>query len=322
MAPATRRLIIVPQFPVAMRYQEWWHWYLRNEYSRYFQEVIQLGPPTTPLRPEQSEFSVASRAIQHECLQVTEYMYLPLRDDDVLLLCDLSFPGIFAHALIHKPPPKCFTICHATAANRHDLFQPIRHIKYPIEEASARLFDGIFVGSKYHKKKLNWEEWSRVPVHVVGMPRPPIQSLLTHTRRPWPKTREFVSVARPSPQKVDGHLENEFQIRTGEAIERMPHETWDSYFSFLGSSRFLIVTSREETYGYQIADALLVGTMPIAPNRFSYPELLPGQCLYEPDNGVDSMIETVERLRASNLSVSPPVLGQNFFRDTARIMLS
>ncbi len=54
------------------------------------------------------------------------------------------------------------------------------------------------------------------------------------------------------------------------------------YFDTLSSAKVLLITAREETYGYQIIDCFKYGNgcVPLAPNQFSYPELLPDNYLY------------------------------------------
>ncbi len=56
---------------------------------------------------------------------------------------------------------------------------------------------------------------------------------------------------------------------------------WEGYYEFLCASRIMLITAREETFGYQVVDAVMAGCVPIAPNKFSYPELLPKQYLYD-----------------------------------------
>lgn len=309
------RLILVPQYPIHLRYSEWWYWYLKERYAAYFDEVIQLGPAVEPYLAAKGTFSDRQAAINFECEQIKQYLSLSLEKNDVLLLCDLSFPGLFPSILLHKRPNRCFAICHATAKNRYDLFQPVRHIKWPIEQATAQLFDKVFVASRYHHLKLGWPN-----ILITGLPDPPINEL-TGSLNLTPETKEhvYVSVARPSRQKVNRALEQQFQKRMNTKLQKPKVSNWQDYYTFLGRSRFLIVTSREETYGYQVVDAILQGCIPIAPEACSYPELLPLRCLYEPDN-IDSLVMVAERLLARPEPVS--VSADQFIGTTAAIMLS
>lgn len=349
MGISKSRLILVPQYPAALRYQEWWDWYLEQRYLEHFDEVIRLGPELGPLEtrtPQQQVvgFAPVEESLRFEILQMHQFLSLELQDSDILLLHDLSFPGLFASMLLHKRPVRCFAICHATSKNRYDLFQSVRRIKYPLEKAHSRLFNGVFVASEYHARKLG-RQWYNL--HVVKFPLPPYKapSEGTEPRSPsYPRllsgvdlrdglpTKQsgellrgplFVSAARPGKQKVNKKLEGALEAAFCEEISRADPavcQSWTSYYEFLGRAAFLIVTSKEETYGYQVIDAMLCGTTPVAPNAMSYPELLPRECLYVPGSP-SSLIDTVHRLIAEG----PPKLhlpDNSFFETTSSIMLN
>ena len=268
------RLILVPQYPTKLRYQEWWFTELRHWLSPYFSDVIVLGETCTEARPALvQDFAPAFDALDFELKQIREYLELPLVEDDVLLLCDISFPGLFPSVLFHKRPNKCFAICHATSKNKYDYYSKVKVSKYPVEQGMAKLFKKVFVGSEYHKKKLKWHN-----IEVHPLPLPPGTVRLDNID--CIKRHRIVSVARPGVQKrnrrVEKQVERMFkcQIRTPNAT------TWWEYESFLRESMVMLITAREETFGYQVLDAIRCGCIPIAPNKLSYPELLPKEYLY------------------------------------------
>jgi hypothetical protein len=61
-----------------------------------------------------------------------------------------------------------------------------------------------------------------------------------------------------------------------------------------------LITANEETFGYQIVDAVMHGCIPIAKNSLSYPELLPEEYLY---NSADEMVEKIGKALNGNLPV-------------------
>lgn len=317
MEKAGRNLIIVPQYPTPLRYQEWWFNALPKGYESYFDKVIRLSPSTLPMDTS-SDFLSSKAALRFEAQQIDAYLDLELTEDDILLVCDLSFPGLFPHVLLHKRPRRAFAICHATSINYLDIFQSMWWIKYPIEHAVSMLFDKVFIASKYHQNKLS--EWRNTK--VVRFPHPPIYSLAPSLGVHSKKTIWVASVARDDPQKVDYKLESTFEDMVGVSIQRfreMGSRNWSDYYQFLSRSKYLLITSREETYGYQVVDALSVGCIPIAPRAFSYLELLPKECLYEPGSKFD-LYEVVANLNRTE--IQPGLWSDTFFEDTARIMLS
>jgi hypothetical protein len=313
------RLIIIPQYPVPLRYQSWWPKYLRAGYEKHFDEVVLLMPSfdeanSVPFRSELGSFSPAQQSVDWEVKQIEMYNNLALRRDDVLLLCDLSFPGLFASVLFHKRPRYCFAICHATSKNRFDYFAKVRRKgKWRTETGYSQIFDRVFVASNYHKEKLGWTN-----IDVIKFPLPPVTELVgSYISGMIPHPRQFVSVARKGVQKVDAKFQKQITRELGLTIYRTIPHNWNQYYRFLQSGKFLVITSREETYGYQAIDSLLVNTIPIAPRAYSYPEIVPDRFLYEPQS-IDSFIETVEK----NQNVDPPGIGwdDQFIEYTTGVM--
>ena len=272
------RIVFVPQFPSKMRYQEWWFTEFPKQFRERGFEVLTLGEDYADMikhrRSTLDMFSPINQAIELETEQIREYMTLDLQDDDILFWADISFPGLFGHVLFHKRPKKMYGFCHATSLNEGDYYEPNRQYKYPIERALMTMFDKIFVGSHYHARKI-----SDVPTTMVTyLPFQPYEGTL----EPFvPKKYMFMSASRPNPQKVDLELENEIERIYNTKIHRPVSNTWEEYFANLRASTFLLITSKEDTFGYQIVDAVTNNCIPIAPNRCAYPELLPKEYLYE-----------------------------------------
>jgi hypothetical protein len=283
------RLIIIPQFPTHLRYQEWWFKEFPKRFRPYFDDIIMIGKDKYEEMMYDdryaNEFAPMKQSIDFELAQIFQYLHMKLLPDDVLLLNDLSFPGLFAHALLHKRPNKCYAICHATSLNRYDYFAKNRKVKYPIEKSIAKLFNGIFVATEYHKQKLGWKN-----TYKVGLPDPP-----THIQMQLEtlKTILFISASRFGMQKRTRKIEKAIEKEFGEKIRTTQDcGTWNDYYSKLLNSVIMIVSSKEETYGYQIVDALHHGCLVVAPKKYSYPELLPSHCLYE---SIDDCIAIIHR---------------------------
>ena len=267
-----KRIIFVPQYPTPNRYQEWWFWKLPEEFRKAGFEVITLGEKYVDTivhrRGNPAWFAPVNIAIEFETEQIREYCTLSFKPDDILFLADISFPGTFCSALYHYRPSKMFAFCHATSLNKLDYFEKVRHSKFPVESAHAGMFDKIFVGSRYHQEKLGWEN-----TVVTYLPFPPIPSYQNI------KEYDIASASRPSLQKVDSELEREVEAEFSRIVRR-DTRTWEEYFKFLSQSTVLLISSHEDTFGYQIVDAIMNGCIPIAPNRCSYPELLQREYLY------------------------------------------
>ena len=278
------RIIFVPQYPTKMRYQEWWFWKFPEELRKAGFYVLTLGEDyALQLEAETGDlemFSPIDKAIDFETAQINEYMNLELQEDDILFLADISFPGFFTGALYHKKPKRCFAFCHATSKNNLDYFSSVHYSKFPVEEAHALMFKSVFIGSFYHDMKIHWPS-----AVVTRLPFPPLKFFRGK------KTFDVVSASRPTPQKVDTELESLVEKKFDTKIVRTEHTNWLDYYSFLSKSKVLLITSKEETFGYQVIDAVLNGCVPIAPNKFSYPELLPREYLYNDEGELLHLVD-------------------------------
>ena len=282
-----QRIIFIPQYPAKMRYQEWWYWKLPEEFEKRGFEVLTIGRNIEGEKTSEM-FSPINAAIEYETEQINEYMNLKLRDDDILFLADLSFPGIFCNALYHKRCSKMFAFCHATSINKKDYFEDVSYSKFGTECSHSVLFDTIFVGSEYHRKKLRNaapEYWDNL--RITYLPFNPIKSYLL-----LPKYNDIMSASRPTPQKVDMELEN-YVIKNGFEINRPVSNSWLEYYQNLSTSKILLITAIEDTFGYQIVDAIVNHCVPIARNGLAYPELLPEEYLYDSKEGMMALIHKV-----------------------------
>lgn len=306
-------LLYQPQYPVNMRYQ-WWHYpCLERELNRRFANFVTLGNDfleielkSEVVEYDKANFSPIEKAVELEEAQIKDYMKI-VSDDDILYCSDLSFPGFFPNVLYHKRPRKAFAYCHATSINKYDYFEKVRHTKWLVEMAHSKMFDKIFVGSKYHADKLGWDN-----IEVVGLPKPPFVTCESI------KEYNIISVARPSRQKVSWEIED--KIKELYPIIRKDCSTWGEYYKFLSQAKILLISAKEDTFNYSIVEAVMNNTVVLAPNRCSYPELLPREYIY---NNIDELKEKIEYYLTKYDEV-PKLLNidliENFYDNIADIM--
>ncbi len=308
------RLIFVPQFPVTMRYSEFWISEFPKQFQKYFDEVLVIGKKYTESkifkksRGEYEMFSPIEKSIEFECEQIKEYNELKLQDNDILFLSDISFPGLFSNILYHKKPKKCFAFCHATSLNYGDYFEKVSHSKFGIESYNAKMFDKVFVGSDYHLKKLNWKN-----IIITTLPTPPFETFKEN------KIYDIISVARPNNQKITKLIEDKIEKEFGKIIRKNVNN-WKDYYKFLSQGKVLLITSKEDTFGYSVMEAIINNTIPIAPNKLCFPEILPREYLYD---DLDELKDTLTICLGRELEV-PKLLCQNkvddFYKNISQIM--
>ena len=318
-----QRIIFVPQFPSMMRYQEWWMWEFPLKFVNAGFEVVTLGnmnsrniQPNYGYKIGSKNFSPIESAISFEMSQIQEYMDLKLRDDDIIFLADLSFPGFFANALHHKRTKQMYAFCHATSLNDYDYFQQVRHSKFQVERGQANMFEKVFVGSRYHLDKLNCVDWPNNLV-ITGLPEPP-KSIISpvSTKKKW----FLMSASRPSIQKVDPEIEDDVEKQYRTKIYRGNFKSWKSYCRALSESKVLLVTAREETFGYQVVDAIINGCIPVVPNAFSYTEMVPREYRYDNTTELMNILDGIlgERVEVPELLCKARI--KNFFPNIIKIL--
>lgn len=313
------RLIYVPQYPVKMRYSEWWLPVFTKEFENHFDEVIVLGQNSLSKLSNDNYnsemFSPINRAIDFETKQINEYMNLELKDDDILFLSDISFPGIFCNVLYHKRPSKMFAFCHATSLNKFDYFESSRSFKFEIESSHAALFDKIFFGSQYSLDKTGWK--NGVVTALPDSPKDLISQLPNKSRH-----IDIVSVCRINKQKADILLENRVEEKYGK-IHRQTVSTWEEYSKLLSRSKVLLISSAEDTFNYTILDAIRCGCIPLAPSRLCFPEILPKFFRYDDFEQLTSMLHFNLTIKHLNKPL-PKIICQdkidNFFENIIKIM--
>lgn len=286
MAKQPSRIIYVPQYPTKCRYQEWHYHELKEIFENNFEEVLCLGMDSiNEIELSTSDmFSPIEKAIQLETRQINEYYSLELRDDDILYMSDISFPGIFGSVLFHKRPKHCYAYCHGTSRNNIDYFASDRNTKWRVETSHSMLFTKVFVATEYHKEKLGWKN-----IEVIGLP---------HMKYDYPnyseREYEIVSVSRLTKQKINRTVEMYVEEKLNNKVLRKTFSNWTEYFDFLAKSKIVFLTGREETYGYQVIDAINCGCIPIAPNKLAYPELIDREWLYDtPDEAAEKIIKNL-----------------------------
>jgi len=254
-----------------------------------------------------SLFAPINESIKFEQFQINEFLDLDISPEDTLFLSDISFPGFFTNVLHHKRIKNAYAFCHGTSKNAYDYFQNNRDSKWLIESGHSKIFKKVFVATNYHKEKLRWKN-----IKVVGVPEPPFEKFNEV------KENNIISVNRNNIQKRNKGLEKCVEQQFGKII-RQKFDTWKEYYQFISKSKILLITTKEETFGYSALESIKNNCIPLAPNKFSYPELLPKRFLY---NSKQELIEKIEYYLNEKNWYVPKLINQelidNFYGNVIR----
>lgn len=79
--------------------------------------------------------------------------------------------------------------------------------------------------------------------------------------------------------------------------------TAHEYWSWLARMDVVVSTADHEFFGIAVCEAVWAGAVPVLPNRLSYPELVPAECLYDSTEESVSIIERMlDRERRAGLA--------------------
>lgn len=279
-----------------------------------------------------------------------------IQTGDIFWSYDFYHPGIEAikyMAELQDIKVKVFANYHACSVTREDFIQPLRPWSKYFEQAWIRYFDGVFAATNYAKEqlvKLNELEDVKTKIHVTGNPwntkealsmvqplpektdtiifpnrwdyekRPNLFiDLCTILAREYPELEFLVTTSRPTFRSCHPWLVKLF--RSTQKLLKMRLKVYGGlskgvYYRLLAESKIMFSSSITENFGYTCLEAMTFQTVPVCPNRYSYPELLGDwsiEYLYE---DLDDALEKIDSV-LSDTNKKPWLLDRAKHYDTS-----
>lgn len=331
-----------PVLPVKNRYPEEWFHQFPEEYEKHKSlEYVSVLPDDDHLFSVPFEkghgpadmFTDFNASIRWELGQIRNFMNQyrdKIRPKDVVFFCDIDFPGFvapFAHLIkTQLPDVKIYGYLHAGSYCKDDLFCNTPG-KLQTEIAYLATFDGVFVGSEYHKNKFcgliprspgESQTLLADKVHVVGAPFYKSQLRGVEGKRYDNRKFDVIYPSRIDLQKkadtflglVNRFPDIKFVCTHNPGIcppnlEYQHPEGREGYYKLLADSRTCLSLAKEETFGYIALEAMAVGTVPIGPANYSYPEILKDMwaTMYTRDEGIPLAIR--QAMEMTMVTINP-----------------
>jgi len=303
-------LYLIPQFPVPNRYPEDWIRWLPEELKLVGLKTVMIEGNEIPKKFEYNQINKFTDTIGssvYELQQLDKLLRINFKPGDGVFFSDVDFPGFnsIACSLIRTlyPQVKLYGFIHATSINEKDFWEPVRFSKIKVEQGSFSLFDKLFVSTNYHKNKLelSFSGELKDKLYVVGCPFFP-DELNSKFKRPW-KYREW-DVYLPS------RRDSQKSISLGEGFSSLKvkfsgdseFSDRDLYYKSLGDSRIYLSVAKEETFGYALLEAITMGCLPVVPDAFSYPEMVPLGFRYRNESEMFKMVKSILNLSEAEVS--------------------
>jgi len=303
-----KRVIIVPQLKIAMRYTDWWADLFFDELKNRLGgstgwQVVMLEGSNSSKKKGTASSTVATVSslekfqqamVEHELKMITSLKNMDLEPTDILVCLDVCTPGLIASFLQNiqrNKRPATMGFCHGSSFNTGDMYHGSRQV---FDLACMSVFNRILVATNYHADKLTYAGVDHCKIRVSNaFPDNPYylnSPLLPRTTNRFSDKNPVnnVAIVDRFGQKRNNALIKEFtDFANQKGIPYQLHDlygvydTWEKYIDFLSCCHYMLVTTCEETYGYQVRDALFAGVIPICPASLSFPEVLNPVCLYE-----------------------------------------
>jgi glycosyltransferase involved in cell wall biosynthesis len=287
--------------------------YLDDNGIQYTRIAPDQAEPLAVLPPGQFlDAAFTSRFKAQQLAMISEQFELGnVCDGDVMFFSDIWFPGIESIAYIQHftgIKVKIQGILHAGSFTDTDEVRKLERWAKQFEEVVFDIADTIYVASNFIKQDVISKRMIH-PDKVVITPLPLAHSLLEsiETSRSSSSKREPIVVfnGRNHPEKQP-NLWSQLKIDLMEkwyqhtSVECPFKFVWtqqegltkSEYFKLLTKSKVVVSFALQENFGFGIAEASVLGCIPVVPNRLVYPEMYIEECLYDRyDQAVDMVFK-------------------------------
>ena len=276
-------LYVLPQLPVKNRYTEDWISVWSRELRLLKKDFRILGDIEISA-PLTKYFTNPVEALKYECNQISDLIKFASPHDKIFCL-DTDFPGLLSAAIpvlkLVNPDLKFYGYLHAGSWCDGDIFEGNAGKSW-MERALLDIFDKIFVATNYHKEKiqryLTWmDDYYHMTrfddIEVVGFPF--YKEDVYRYVKPLPYDKKDIILINGRREQSNmgliSKISNSFRNRL---VTVALVESRADYYKALNQAKIVISLKTEETFGIGQLEAHVLGSIPLCPNKFAYPETI------------------------------------------------
>ena len=322
-----------PIEPIPERYSLQWDGWFNLEFDRLKVDWLTIHPPFGSLQLVRTgEYLDVLETHRSKFDQLRQLFGLywfddgahAPRDGDVLFFHDIWFPGLEALFYVRDALKRDFKICgclHAGAYDPHDFKFQNRMQRWArdLENCWFKEVDAIFVATYFHKDLVDasrstglttfeHSEFHQTNVHVTGFPMyikpesPEKQNIIVFPHRLAPEKQPEIFDYLAEVAKDFLPLPGWTFVKTKKvAVTKL------EYYNTLRYSKIAFSSAQQETWGIAMQEAVMLGCVPLVPDRLAYRELYPSVFRYvsgrnmedkliEFANNYDAVIESTDYL--------------------------
>lgn len=294
-----KNLYILTLEKIEQRYTTQWYVFWKKEFSKYFNVIYIDGQHTSDIIEKGRFLDINKTNLwKAQQIQIVSRLFMKneIKNGDSFLFMDSWHFGIVPikyMAQLSDIKIKMFGYWHAGTYDPYDFISQ-KGLQYWANESEISWFkalDGSFVATNFHKelilKKYKGKINSR-KIYVVGFPMDWIKEI--QNKLDWPYNKQQSFFKRKNIILFPHRLDKEKQPEIFDWLStKFPYEfiktlevtrNKKEYYSLLEKSKIVFSASKQETFGIGIVEGLMLGCVPIVPNKLSYKELYDGVFRY------------------------------------------
>ena len=304
---AKKKLYIITLEPIEKRYTKQWYDYWKKGFSKNF-SVTYIDGPLMSDEIKEGRFLDINGTNIWKAEQVKKASELfakkKIKDGDIFLFMDSWHFGITAikyMAQLAGINIKMFGYWHAGTYDPNDFVAQAGLKKWAMynEAGWFNALDGSFVATEFHKElilKTHSPFIKSKNIHVVGFPMDWIKYIEKEIGKIKKVKKEDIVVfphrldKEKCPEVFDKLAKDLPQYKFIKTLEVTKNKK--EYYELLQRAKIVFSASTQETYGIGTVEALMLGCVPVLPNRLTYKEMYWPLCLYSNYQHAKTRIKT------------------------------
>jgi len=279
-------LYVVTLEPIEQRYTKQWYSFWKKEFSKSY-NVKYIDGETLSEGIEKGRFLDINQTNMWKAIQVEKMSRMffnnEIKKNDTFIFMDGWHFGITAlryMSQLNSVPIKIYAYWHAGTWDEWDFITQAGLGEWASynEEGWFRALNGSFVSTNFHKEIIlkKFKDIDAEKIYVVGFPMDwdaEINSLVEE--KPLRKENLIVFPHRLDIEKAPEVFDILKQrIRKFKFVKTMEvTKGKKDYYELIANAKVAFSASHQETFGIGTVEAMMLGAIPLVPNRLSYIEL-------------------------------------------------
>lgn len=316
-------LYILTLEPIEQRYTKQWYYYWKKAFSRYF-NVVYIDGMKGNDKIEKGRFLDINKTNIWKADQVVVIGNLfrrgEIKDGDRFLFMDGWHFGMTAlkyMAQLNKVDIKIYAFWHAGTWDQYDFISQagLGRWAFANELGWLRVCDCNFVSTQFHKKLImDYFPGQKLNIEVVGFPMNWKKEINKKINKDVLDIKSNLVVfphrldKEKAPDEFDKLAKRMPEYKFVKTLEVTKNKK--EYYELIRHAKVVFSASLQETFGIGAVEAMMLGAIPVVPNRLTYPELYSTRFIYADLNDAESRIRFIMKNYDKSKALSS-VLKQN-----------